>query len=263
MSNNNLSDTWVLVQCGNEKFALNYKYINNMEDFSQAQCLKATTITGIKRGIYNILDMDIIVLDGRKIVGEKSIETIKLNHSAEMDELKTELLQWTEDLEWAIISNKPVETDYTKFKLYSWIKAGSDNKEISMIQKRMEIPYRELFIMADDALENRHNIDRGTRYSINISEAIKDNLDKFILKNLSRATLAFNKSINESCIIIKHHNKNYGLVVDTIIAVTDKVSITPKYSEYKVIAGDCKYKSENYNIFNVKYLTDLADRFGA
>ena len=155
-----------------------------------------------------MLDLDIIVLDGRKLVGEKSIETIKLENSANIDVLKTEMLHWIDDLDWAILSGKSIEMDYTKFKLYKWIKDDSefDTNDIKMIKKRMEIPYRELFIMAEDAIENRHNHDKGAGYSINLSETIKTNLDKLILKNLGRATTTFNKNLNESCIIVKHKN---------------------------------------------------------
>lgn len=263
MGNSNLSDTWVLVSCGEKRFALNYKYINSMEDFAQAFCLKATTITGIKRGVYSLLDLDIVVLDGRKLVGEKSIDTIKLNHSAYIDELKTELLQWLDDLDWAILSNKKVELDFKKFKLHNWIMEETDNQDIKMIKKRMEIPYRELFILAEDAVENRHNLSKGAQYSVNLSEEIKNNLDKYIIKPLGRACLAYNKNISENCLIITHNGVNYGLTVDNILAVTENVEITPKYSEYKVIAGTCKCKSEEYHIFNVKYLTELAKRFGA
>lgn len=261
MSKNNLSNTWVLVKCGNKKFALNYNYINSMEDFGQASCVKTTSITGIKRGIYKIMGSDIMVLDGRKLVGEKSIETIKLENSAFINSLKTELLQWVDNLDWAILTGKDVETDYTKFKIYSWIKEETDDKSVDMIKKRMEIPFRELFILAEDALENRNNLEKGSGYSIGISEDIKSNIEKMIIKPLNRVIQTYNKNIDESCIVINHNNIRYGVTVDSIEAVTENVTIVPKYSEYKVIAGDCYYKSEKYNIFNVKYLSELTKRF--
>ena len=242
--------------------ALNYKYINNIEDFSQAKCVKATAITGIKRGIYNILESDIIVLDGRKILGEKSIETIKFEYSAYIDEMKTEMLNWLDKLDWAILSSSEVELDLTKLNLYNWLMEESDNKELNMIKKRMIIPYREIFIMANDAIENVNNFEKGPTYSINLSEKIKNNIDKLIIKQLSRAVSAHNRDISENCIVIKHDGLKYGLTVDTIVAVTDLADITPKYSEYKIIAGECSYKSEVYKIFNVKYLSSLARKFG-
>lgn len=261
MGISDLSKTWVLVQCGNKKFAMNYKYINNMEDFSQATCLKATAITGIKRGTYNLLENNIIVLDGRKLVGEKSVEAIKLEYSAYIDEMRTELLNWVDNLDWAILTNISLELDPTKFKLYNWLDNNSDSKDIELIKKRMLVPYREIFIMAEDAIQNKNSIEKGANYSINISEDIKDNIDRFILKPLSRAVSLYNKDIAETCIVIKHDGLVYGLTVDNIIAVTELTDIIPKYSEYKVIAGECKYKSDIYKIFNVKYLSSLAKKF--
>ena len=261
MSNiGDLSKTWVLVQCGTKKFAMNYKYINSMEDFAQAKCLKTTVITGIKRGLYNIAESDMVVLDGRKLVGEKSIETIKLEYSAFIDEMKTEILNWVDSLDWAIISPSKVELDLTKFKLYKWLTNEADVKDIEIIKKRMIVPFREIFILAEDAIENKNNLEKGANYSVNISEDIKDNIDRFILKPLGRVVSMYNKDMDETCIVVNHKGMNYGLTVDNIIAVTELTDITPKYSEYKVIAGDCKYKSEVYSIFNVKYLSSLANK---
>ena len=114
-----LNKTWVLVQCGNKKFTLNYNFISSMEDFKQAECLSTPTSDSVKRGVYSVLGMNLMVLDGRRLLGEPSITSLKLKFSEDIHELKSELLKWLECIEWYILANKEVELDYTKLSFYT------------------------------------------------------------------------------------------------------------------------------------------------
>lgn len=255
-----LLDTWVLVKCGEKKFAVNSKFLNSMEDFKQAQCLKAVTMAGIKRGVYNIIDMDIIILDGRRLLGEESITSKKMEFSNTIHKMKCELLNWVDDVEWGILAGRKVNLEYTEQSFYKWLNVETDIKEINKIKKRILVSYRELYIMAENVLNERSILDSDIKKSISILEDIKYNIEKNIFKQLSRIIVAYNKSFSEVCIIMRHKGRTYGITVDSVIAVTEQVNAIPRYSEYKVIAGECDYKNEVYNIFNMTYITDLAKK---
>lgn len=262
-STDNLDTTWILVDCGKKRFAINSKYISGIDDLKQDKCIGASTKFNVRRGLYNILGMSIMVLDSRKIVDEPMITSLKMEMSNKIHSMKYELLKWVDDAEWSIMSKSSVETDYKKFEIYNWLLDESGIKDVDNIKKKLLIAYKEMFIIFENALEVKKDYNKGIAEALKIHDELKKHIDKNIIKQLNKIITIYNGSISESCIVLKHKDFKYGLAVDDIYAITERVSIKSYYSEYKPIAGKLIYGDKEYYIFNVNYLSNLAARFDA
>jgi len=256
----NLSKTWVLVQCGTKRFTLNYNFISSLEDFKQAECLYTTTADETKRGVYNILGMDLLVLDGRKLLGEPSISSLKLKFSEDIHKLKISLLEWIDSLEWFILQGKEVELDYMKLDFYSWVISRNGNTDMDRYKDRILATYKEIFMLASNIVNESNIKDKDINELLCDIKDIKETIEKEIFKQMNRVITAYNKSFEETCLIIKHKGRRYGLTIDKILAITEHVNVKPLYSEYKIVAGKCIYQDECYDVFNIKYITELAKK---
>lgn len=262
-SNNNLDATWILVDCGKKKFAINSKFISGIDELRQDKCIGASTKFNVRRGLYNILGVEVVVLDSRKIVGEPMINSLKLELSNKIQDIKNELIKWLDDAEWALMSKEEIETDYKKLSIYDWLNEDTDIKEVNVLKSKMKINYKEAFILMEQAIEAKNDCTRGMAEALKMHEGIRKIIDKNIIKPMNKITTLYNSSISETCIILNHKDTKYGLAVDDIHAITERVTVKASYSEYKPIAGKLTYGDEEYHIFNISYLSALAERFDA
>lgn len=259
--NKQLEKTWILVNCGDKKFAVNSTFICNTENFKNAEALRVPATAGIKRGVYKVSDLDIIVLDGRKLLGEKSITTKRMKFIEDIHKYKNELLKWSDDLEWAILDSKSdVELDSTKLEFNTWLDTKTSSKDINDIKEKIKMHYNELFIIANNIMESKQKENYDVKDSLKKLDKIRQNIEKLIAKQLGKIISIHNNSFEETCLVFKHNNRIYGVTVDNIVAVTENVDVKALYSEYKIIAGKCMYKDEQYNVFNVNYITDVAKK---
>lgn len=262
-SNNNLDTTWILVDCGKKKFAINSKFVSGIDELRQDKCIGASTKFNVRRGLYNIFGVEVVVLDSRKIVGEPMINSLKLELSNKIQDIKNELIQWLDDAEWALMSKSNIDTDYKKLTIYDWLNESTSVKEIDVLKSKISISYKEAFILMEQAIEAKKDCSRGMSEALKIHEGIRKLVDKNIIKLMNKVVTIYNDSISETCIILNHKNTKYGLAVDDISAITERVTVRSYYSEYKPIAGQLIYGDEEYHIFNVSYLSSLASRFDA
>ena len=265
MPSEDLASTWILMRCGSKKFAINTKFILGTDNFEQASCLKAKTLTGINRGTFSVLGIDMIVLDGHRIIAEESVINQKLKKIDEINKLKEELNTWVDEIEWGVLIDKKVNTDCKTLDIWKWLDSSSelDTLETRKLKDKVKISLQEIELLAKDAIKNKKNAEKGTKYSINLVEEIRYSIDKNINKQLNRLVTIYNKEVKEVCLIITYDNRKYGLVVDKIDYIKEQTEliIAPKFSEYKVIAGTCKYDDVTYDIINIKYITSLAKKY--
>lgn len=262
-SNNGLDATWILVDCGKKRFAINSKFVAGIDELKQDKCIGASTKFNVRRGVYNILGMPITILDSRKIVGEQMLTSIKLEMTNKVQSIKNELIKWLDDAEWALMSKSNIELDYKKLELYSWAIEESGIKEIDVLKNKILTSYKEAFILMEQAIEAKKDFNRGISEALKIHEGIRRLVDRNIIKSINKTTTLYNNSISETCIVLQHKDFKYGLAVDDIHAITERVIVKPSYSEYKPIAGKLTYSNEDYHIFNINYLSNLANRFDA
>ena len=262
-NNNNLDATWILVECGNKKFAINSKFVSGIDELKQDKCIGASTKFNVRRGIYNILGLPIVVLDSRKIVGEPMVNSLKLDMSTKVQNIKNELIKWLDDAEWSLMSKSSIELNYKKLSLYEWLLEETGIKEIDVLKSKMLVSYKEAFILMEHAIETKKDYTKGMAEALKIHEGIRKLIDRSIIKPINRTITLYNNSISETCIVLKHKEFKYGIAVDDISAITERVTVRSSYSEYKPIAGKLIYGDNEYNIFNVTYLSNLANRFDA
>ena len=101
-----LSPTWVIIRIGKREYAINSKYVKAVTELKHETFIAESTGTFV-RGIYNIFNTEIPVLDGYKITKETSLAESKLDFSKSMTDIKMLYMSWLDTVEWMAMYADP------------------------------------------------------------------------------------------------------------------------------------------------------------
>lgn len=265
-----LDDSWILVDCGSKTFAINQKYIESFKVFDFDTCYKSALHPGIYRGTYKVLKEELIILDARKILGEKTTQEEIEEFKRQVSDLSLGLLEIQSQIQLCLITN------YSDEKLESKL-----NKISNLYNDTLDNITEFMNGITDEQCKNRYRVNNNV---IELNVLFKASIEKLrnkddrawqtfkeieysinrLQKELDRIIENYAKSFTETVIIIIVKGKKLGLVVDKISKVTkeSKLIYTSAKFKYKAIAGECIVDNKQYYIFNTTYLMDLADKLG-
>lgn len=256
-----LSPTWVVITLGTRKYAINSAYVQSINELSTALFKEPYYGSTYVKGVYNIHNTPINVLDGRKIVGEKTIDQYKIESANKINELRVKHEAWLDAIEWELLTGDEHDrkADKTDEDLINFINTfKTDDEKCKRLIDKIRQPLEIVHAKAEKAIRLRK--EKGT-FSSAVDEIteIRRQSEYYIVKNLERLIDVLNEKITEMCVVVQVGNKTYGISVDDIDMITDKGEKLSDYARTLLSAGHVTIKSKEYNVLN---LTKLANVFG-
>lgn len=251
-----LSKTWTVFRIGDTVYSMNESYITGVINLSKLSFQGLTKSSAFICGIYNAYNVNMPLLDGRKILGIKTIEEDKIQFIQNINEVKLKHRQWLDSLEWALVTKDKFagEMDPTKCYLGNWINTVHfDDSKLDLNVSKINEPHRILHSMASRAISLSDGGSDEDQIKSLISEIRRQSV-KYIIKGLDTITEIHNSAIDTPCIIVNCKNTNFAITVDEIIGVFQQDSDARKIYSDRLSAGIVPINEKEYTVFNLTKL---------
>lgn len=251
-----LSPTWVVITIGNRKYAINSIYIQSIVKLSTAMFKVPYYSNGFIKGVYDIHGATITILDGRKIINERTIDECKIQCANKINSIRCKHESWIDAVESELITGKELSKEADDSDLKEFLISSEYNYDdhINVIISKMKQPYEIVHALAIKALSSKRE-GRSIDEINSLMREIRRQSNNYIIKNLEKILEVQTSKFNELCIIIKLHELVFGVSIDKIEMITEQVENLSNYAKTMLSAGNVDIKGINYNILN---LTKLA-----
>ena len=255
-----LSNTWVIISIGKRKYAINSEYIKGIVDYSKCKYV-AESLGSFSKGIYNILGMDLVVLDGHRIAREESSQENRLIFLKDMTSIKINFNKVLDSVELAVIYCEAEFIDSSAKEALKDIQFPnidpsntSLNKMIGRLQQNITVYVALAAKLVKNRVDGAEDLCEATKDIDKLRSDAKKNVDDLI----DSIVEAYNKSVTEMCLIVSTNSDDFALTFDKVektTEITGKVNINDKRT--LLSAGTLTIGGTNYNVLNLTKIASI------
>ena len=260
MSAEKLAQAWAVISIGTRKYAVNVAYIQAIIELSNVMFKEPYYSSSFVKGVYNIHNTAVNVLDGRKVVGEGTVDEVKLHYSEFINSIITDHKAWMDSVEWELITGEPTEfsSKSTDSKLMEFIDSQQSDVQIVRLMEKMRSPMETLHSMAKKHLEERKSGVLITDMA-KIVDELRRQSENYIVKNLQKIIDINNDKVSEMCLVVKTKDVSFGISVDSIEMITEQADELTNTEKTRLSAGQITIKNKTYNILNLTKLAKVVE----
>ena len=255
----NLSPTWVVINIGNRKYAINTVYVQSIVKLESSDFKDISRVNRFIKGVYDIHGMIVNILDGRRLINEKTMEEFKVEHAGFINNIRCKHEAWLDSVEWELLTGEHSEGT-SDDALGEFIESFERNnpEDIQMIRlvQKMKQPYSIIHKLADKTLKERAN-GGGIIEATSIMHELRRQSESYILKNLDKLLELQTSKLSELCVIVKIRECIFGISIDSIDMITEQANNLSGYEKTRLSAGNVDIKGINYNILNLTKLSKV------
>lgn len=257
--NSNLSPTWVVIIIGKRKYAINTVYVQSIVELDKALFKEPYYNSTFVKGTYDIHGALVNILDGRKLICEKTIDERKLQFAQDINNIRCEHEAWLDSIEWELLTGDKL--DESKIKSDNLLKDFLNNgifsdSQIKRLVDKIKQPYEIIHKQAEKALYDRHN-NGNINDAMNRLDELRRQSENYIVKNLDKIIDLNNEKITEMCVIVKAKDITFGISLDSIEMITEQAEKLSGTEKTKLSAGQVQIKGETYNVLNLTKLAKI------
>ena len=256
-----LSDTWIIIRIGHREYAVNSVFVKAMTELKHEWFISESYGTFV-RGIYNIFNADIPVLDGYKVACETHQNDTKLDFSKKITSIKLTYMSWLDNLEWLAMSTDSDgrwASNEIQRNIENWLNTESFNYDeyLNKLFNRIKKYTLMNISRGNKLIEDRMGKTMGVMEAAKEIEAIRTEANRYILDALDNLIDAYTSKMSEMCIVVKASGRNFGLCIDSVELVVDVSNRATSIRKTNLSAGTIDIKGKTYNILDLTKLSKV------
>lgn len=257
---------WIVVKIGDKEYCINTHYSVCMTEIKPNQQMVGPGQNQFIKGVYSILGIQIPIIEGRKLVDSDSIDSIKIQISQELSDLRFKYDAWANELEWCFRTGDSFtdSLDADSNDLMQYIKSRSSDERIPLkarhLLDKMREPNKIIYTLTGKILtqkEGQFNFIEDKEYCKKILKEIRREVDRYILTALDNICKLLVEDVSVTVITIKCNNKVFGLLVDFVECVAAHTGEISLESQDKLSSGKVNIRGRMYSILDLTKISRL------
>lgn len=257
---------WIVVKIGDKEYCINTHYSVGMTEIKPNQQMVGPGQNQFIKGVYSIMGIQIPVIEGRKLVDSDSIDSIKIQISQELSDLRFKYDAWANELEWCFRTGDSFtdSLDADSNDLMQYIKSRSSDERIPLkarhLLDKMREPNKIIYTLTGKILtqkDGQFNFIEDKEYCKKILKEIRREVDRYILTALDNICKLLVEDVSVTVIIIKCNNKVFGLLIDIVECVAAHTGEISLESQDKLSSGKVNIKGRMYSILDLTKISRL------
>lgn len=257
---------WIVVKIGDKEYCINTHYSVCMTEIKPNQQMVGPGQNQFIKGVYSIMGIQIPIIEGRKLVDSDSIDSIKIQISQELSDLRFKYDAWANELEWCFRTGDSFtdSLDADSNDLMQYIKSRSSDERIPLkarhLLDKMREPNKIIYTLTGKILtqkEGQFNFIEDKEYCKKILKEIRREVDRYILTALDNICKLLVEDVSVTVITIKCNNKVFGLLVDFVECVAAHTGEISLESQDKLSSGKVNIRGRMYSILDLTKISRL------
>lgn len=257
---------WIVVKIGDKEYCINTHYSVCMTEIKPNQQMVGPGQNQFIKGVYSILGIQIPIIEGRKLVDSDSIDSIKIQISQELSDLRFKYDAWANELEWCFRTGDSFtdSLDADSNDLMQYIKSRSSDERIPLkarhLLDKMREPNKIIYTLTGKILtqkDGQFNFIEDKEYCKKILKEIRREVDRYILTALDNICKLLVEDVSVTVITIKCNNKVFGLLVDFVECVAAHTGEISLESQDKLSSGKVNIRGRMYSILDLTKISRL------
>ena len=257
---------WIVVKIGDKEYCINTHYSVCMTEIKPNQQMVGPGQNQFIKGVYSIMGIQIPIIEGRKLVDSGSIDSIKIQISQELSDLRFKYDAWANELEWCFRTGDSFtdSLDADSNDLMQYIKSRSSDERIPLkarhLLDKMREPNKIIYTLTGKILtqkEGQFNFIEDKEYCKKILKEIRREVDRYILSALDNICKLLVEDVSVTVITIKCNNKVFGLLVDFVECVAAHTGEISLESQDKLSSGKVNIRGRMYSILDLTKISRL------
>lgn len=257
---------WIVVKIGDKEYCINTHYSVCMTEIKPNQQMVGPGQNQFIKGVYSIMGIQIPIIEGRKLVDSDSIDSIKIQISQELIDLRFKYDAWANELEWCFRTGDSFtdSLDADSNDLMQYIKSRSSDERIPLkarhLLDKMREPNKIIYTLTGKILtqkEGQFNFIEDKEYCKKILKEIRREVDRYILTALDNICKLLVEDVSVTVITIKCNNKVFGLLVDFVECVAANTGEISLESQDKLSSGKVNIRGRMYSILDLTKISRL------
>lgn len=257
---------WIVVKIGDKEYCINTHYSVCMTEIKPNQQMVGPGQNQFIKGVYSIMGIQIPIIEGRKLVDSGSIDSIKIQISQELSDLRFKYDAWANELEWCFRTGDSFtdSLDADSNDLMQYIKSRSSDERIPLkarhLLDKMHEPNKIIYTLTGKILtqkEGQFNFIEDKEYCKKILKEIRREVDRYILTALDNICKLLVEDVSVTVITIKCNNKVFGLLVDFVECVAAHTGEISLESQDKLSSGKVNIRGRMYSILDLTKISRL------
>lgn len=257
---------WIVVKIGDKEYCINTHYSVCMTEIKPNQQMVGPGQNQFIKGVYSIMGIQIPIIEGRKLVDSGSIDSIKIQISQELSDLRFKYDAWANELEWCFRTGDSFtdSLDADSNDLMQYIKSRSSDERIPLkarhLLDKMREPNKIIYTLTGKILtqkEGQFNFIEDKEYCKKILKEIRREVDRYILTALDNICKLLVEDVSVTVITIKCNNKVFGLLVDFVECVAAHTGEISLESQDKLSSGKVNIRGRMYSILDLTKISRL------
>ena len=257
---------WRVVTIGDKEYCFNTHYSVCMTEIKPNQQMVGPGQNQFIKGVYSIMGIQIPIIEGRKLVDSDSIDSIKIQISQELSDLRFKYDAWANELEWCFRTGDSftASLDADSNDLMQYIKSRSSDERIPLkarhLLDKMREPNKIIYTLTGKILtqkEGQFNFIEDKEYCKKILKEIRREVDRYILTALDNICKLLVEDVSVTVITIKCNNKVFGLLVDFVECVAAHTGEISLESQDKLSSGKVNIRGRMYSILDLTKISRL------
>ena len=256
-----LSPTWIIIRIGKKEYAINSKYVKAITELKHETFIAESAGTFV-RGIYNIFNTEIPVLDGYKIARETSLAEYKLNFSKRMTDAKIVYMSWLDTVEWMAMYVDP-DGKWSLLEMQNNIENWTESTSfphddyLNKLYKKLIDNINITITMANKLVDGRLSKRIQVSEAIKEIEEIRRHAKRYILDAFDNLIDYYTSKISEMCVIVEAGKRNFGVCIDSVELISETPKLATGNKRTKLSAGTIEIKSKVYNVIDLTKLSKV------
>lgn len=257
---------WIVVKIGDKEYCINTHYSVCMTEIKPNQQMVGPGQNQFIKGVYSIMGIQIPIIEGRKLVDSDSIDSIKIQISQELSDLRFKYDAWANELEWCFRTGDSFtdSLDADSNDLMQYIKSRSSDERIPLkarhLLDKMREPNKIIYTLTGKILtqkDGQFNFIEDKEYCKKILKEIRREVDRYILTALDNICKLLVEDVSVTVITIKCNNKVFGLLVDFVECVAAHTGEISLESQDKLSSGKVNIRGRMYSILDLTKISRL------
>lgn len=257
---------WIVVKIGDKEYCINTHYSVCMTEIKPNQQMVGPGQNQFIKGVYSIMGIQIPIIEGRKLVDSDSIDSIKIQISQELIDLRFKYDAWANELEWCFRTGDSFtdSLDADSNDLMQYIKSRSSDERIPLkarhLLDKMREPNKIIYTLTGKILtqkDGQFNFIEDKEYCKKILKEIRREVDRYILTALDNICKLLVEDVSVTVITIKCNNKVFGLLVDFVECVAANTGEISLESQDKLSSGKVNIRGRMYSILDLTKISRL------
>lgn len=257
---------WIVVKIGDKEYCINTHYSVCMTEIKPNQQMVGPGQNQFIKGVYSIMGIQIPIIEGRKLVDSDSIDSIKIQISQELSDLRFKYDAWANELEWCFRTGDSFtdSLDADSNDLMQYIKSRSSDERIPLkarhLLDKMREPNKIIYTLTGKILtqkDGQFNFIEDKEYCKKILKEIRREVDRYILTALDNICKLLVEDVSVTVITIKCNNKVFGLLVDFVECVAANTGEISLESRDKLSSGKVNIRGRMYSILDLTKISRL------